>query len=66
MITDDDKTIIESLLNESSEYNLNRLKEITSKYDNSPQITGCLCKESNRINYLNRFRDWYNNEIAND
>lgn len=62
---EEDKQLIESLLHESSDYNLTRLKDIMMIYG-GPTNTGCFCKSGVREQYLNQIKEWYNSQINND
>jgi hypothetical protein len=61
-MTNEDKQLIESLLDDTNEASINRLKEVAGKYG-ADTSHGCFCKEYNKLQLLNKIRDWYNNYL---
>lgn len=58
-MTDEVKQAIEIILNANDYNSVERLKSLVLPYG-APSNHSCFCKDNNKIDYLNRVKEWFN------
>lgn len=64
---EEDLKIYNTYINDDSTYGIGIIEGVVTKYG-GPTKGNCGCKQIQRINYLNRVKEWFNgfNNINND